>query len=226
MTDSQVMAQPISRRAVLIWGVVVAAVLALLAAYVCLPRYPDLTHFDPQAMARRESLMWRHYYEKRYFALFRDLYDVGRRQYGFSPLDSARLGYEAASAARSFQPSTSRAEAEAALPALRAYFRILARGAKQPVDIEDAARTELAWWQARREAATPDQYGAIVARVTTLLYGVDNEDVRRAGLLRAQAMEYRDAHGTNMTRADWMAIRGQLLSAYAALKKGVSAPTS
>src|SRR5581483_4382225 len=100
VTDSQVMAQPISRRAVLIWGVVVAAVLALVAAYVCLPRYPDLTHFDPQAMARRESLMWRHYYEKRYFALFRDLYDVGRRQYGFSPLDSARLGYEAASAAR------------------------------------------------------------------------------------------------------------------------------
>jgi hypothetical protein len=214
------------RRTRFIWLAVLAAVLVLGLNYVCLPRQADLTHFDPQAMARRETLMWRHYYQKRYFALFRDLYDVSRRQYRFSPLDSLRLAYEAASAARSFQPSNSRAEAEAALPALRTYFRLLARGAKHPIDIEDAARTELAWWQARREAATPEQYGAIVARVTALLYGIDNEDIRRSGLLRAQAMDYRDAHGANMTRADWAAIREQLLSAYAALKKGVSAPAS
>ncbi len=214
------------RRARLIWLSVFATLLALGAAYACLPRQADLNSFDPQAMARRETLMWRHYYQRRYFALFRDLYDVARRQYHFSPLDSLRIAYEAASAARSFQPSKSRAEAEAALPALRIYFRLLARGAKQPIDVEDAARTELAWWQARREAATPEQYGAIVARVTALMYGVDNEDIRRSGLLRAQAMEYRDAHGANMTRADWAAIRQQLLSAYAALKKGVSAPAS
>lgn len=225
MTETQVLPRSSFRTRLILWAVL-GAVVASAIAYVCLPRHADLTSFDPAAMARRESLMWRHYYQKRYFALFRDLYDMSRQQYHFSPLDSLRIAYQAASAARAFQPSTTRAEAEAALPALRSYFRILANGARHPVDVEDTARTELAWWQARREAATPEQYGAILARVATLLYGVDNEDVRRAGLLRAQAMQYRDAHAADMTRPDWAAVRSQLLSAYAALKKGVSAPTS
>ena len=55
--------------------------------------------------------------------------------------------------------------------------------------VEDAARTELAWWQARREAVPPEQYGAIIARVTTLLYGADGEEVRRSAVIRAKAMD-------------------------------------
>jgi hypothetical protein len=104
------------------------------------------------------------------------------------------------------------------------YFRILAGGAPAAVDVEDAARTELAWWQARREAVAPEQYGAIIARVSTLLYGVDTADVRRAGILRAQAMAYRDAHGDTMTEADWSAIENELQPAYGLLKKAVSSP--
>jgi hypothetical protein len=50
-------------------------------------------------------------------------------------------------------------------------------------------RTELAWWQALREAMPPQQFAAIIARVSTLLYGVDDADIRQS-LIRAQAMEY------------------------------------
>jgi hypothetical protein len=194
---------------------------ALAAAYICIPRHADLTRFDPGAMARLETSMWRHYYEKRYLSLFADLYDVARSEYGFSPLDSLQLAVAAASAAKSFQPSTSRAEAEAALPSLIAYFRILSQAAPAQIEIEDAAVTELAWWQARREAVTPEQYGPMIARVATLVYGVDGEDLRRSGLVRAQAMAYRDAHAATMSEADWAAIAAQLELAYGLLKKAL-----
>jgi hypothetical protein len=98
------------------------AVVALAAAYACWPRHADLTRFDPATMARLETEMWRHYYERRYLPLFGDLYDVSRREYGFSPLASMRIAVAAAQAAKTFQPSTSREEAEAALPYLDDRF--------------------------------------------------------------------------------------------------------
>lgn len=198
------------------------AVAAVAAAYAAIPRRADLAAFDPTEMARLETAMWRHYYEQRYFALFFDLYQVARREQGFSPLDSVRIALAAAHAARSFQPSTSRAQAEAAIPDLVAYFGLLARAAPVAVDRQEAARTELAWWQARREAASPEQYGAIIARASTLLYGVDNADIRRSGLVRAQAMDYRDARGADLTEADGSAIGDRLRLAYGLLKKAVS----
>jgi hypothetical protein len=197
---------------------------ALAAAYLCFPRHADLTNFDPNAMARLETSMWRHYYDKRYLPLLGDHYDVARREYGFSPLDSSRLAVAAARAAKAFQPSTSRAEAEAAMPALVGYFRILSDAVPAPIEVEDAARTELAWWQARREAVSPEQYGLIIARVATLVYGVDGEDLRRSGVVRAQAMAYRDARDANMSEADWSFIASQLELAYRLLKKALPPP--
>jgi hypothetical protein len=69
-----------------------------------------------------------------------------------------------------------------------------------------------------------EQYGPVIARVTTLLYGVDNADIRRSALVRAQAMEYRDVRGSAMTEADWLEVAGQLQLAYRLLKKAVSWP--
>ena len=202
----------------------IVAIVAAAVAYSVIPRRADLTRFDPAEMARRETSMWRHYYEERYFALFFDLYETARREQGFSPLDSARLAIAAARAAKAFQPSISRAGAEAAMPYLIGYFEILSRAAPVAVGTEDVARTELAWWQARREAVAPEQYGAMIARVSTLLYGVDNADIRQAGVLRARAMDYRDARSAGLTEADWSAVDRQLQVAYGLLKKAVSSP--
>ena len=100
----------------------IIAVVAATVAYSVIPRHADLTRFDPAEMARLETLASRHYYEKRYPPLFTDLYEMSRREQGFSPLDSVRLAVAAARAAKAFQPSTSRAEAEAAIPYLVDYF--------------------------------------------------------------------------------------------------------
>jgi hypothetical protein len=196
-------------------------ILAAASAYVCIPRHADLTSFAPDSVGRSEMLMWRHVDERRYFALFRDLYDFARRQYGFSPLDSLRFAVAIAGAARSFQASASPSGTDAALPWLVAYFRILASAAKIPFAVEDAARTELAWWQARHNAVPPEQYGLMIARVASIVYGVDGEDLRRSGVLRAQAMAYRDAHQGNMSSDDWRSVAAQLELAYVLLKKSL-----
>jgi len=75
-------------------------ILAALVAYAAIPRNADLTAFDPGETARLETLMWRHYYDKRFVALFAGLYALARDQDGFSPLDSARIAVAAAHAAR------------------------------------------------------------------------------------------------------------------------------
>jgi hypothetical protein len=202
------------------------AALALLAAglYAAAPWHADLSGFDAARMGEREMLMWRHYYERRYVALAADLYAGAHEDFGFSPWDSVRLAVAAADAARRFQPSRNAAEAQAALPSLVAYYRCLAGAAPQPVEPETAARAELAWWQARREAVPPAEYGLLIARVWTLLYGVEGGTVRAAGVVRAEAMAYRDAHATDITEHDWAVIADQLVQSYMRLKTAIARP--
>lgn len=204
---------------------VLLVLLAALGALAAVPRQADLTRFDPDKTARIETQMWRHYYDKRFVPLFADLYLLARDEQGFSPLDSARIAIAAARAARAFQPTTSRAEAQVAAPLLVDYFSVLARGAPEPVDVVTAARTELDWWQARRESVPPETYGLTIARVATLLYSVEGIEVESFGVFRAQAMAYRDAREGRMTEADWSAIETQLASAYRHLKQAVSRRT-
>jgi hypothetical protein len=109
-----------------------------------------------------------------------------------------------------------------ALPFLEEYFGLLARATPVPLDIEATARAELEWWQARREAIAPQTYGAMIARVSTLLYGRDSEKLREAGVLRAEAMATRDARDEAIVDADWSAIEMRLTEAYEILKREVS----
>jgi len=201
---------------------VLAAVL-LLAAFACWPRKADLRVFDPAGMARLETAMWRDYYEKRYGALFYHLYELSWTQFGFSPADSLRIALSAARAAKAFQPTRSRAEAAAALPELVVYYGLLKPAAPAAFDVEAVARLELDWWQARREAVGPRDYGRTIAEVAALTYGKSPDDpaIVASGVARAEAMAYRDARREGMTERDWAEIERQLLQAYKLLKAGI-----
>jgi hypothetical protein len=181
-----------------------AAALALGAAYAAIPRQADLRAFDPADMARLETAMWRDYYDKRYAALFYHLYESTRTQFGFSPFRSLHIAFSAADAARTFQPTRSRREADAALPALMAYYRDFVPAAPAAFDVAVAARLELDWWQARREAVTPQEYGLTIARVAALTYGrsADDDGIKRFGIARAEAMALRDVRGDHGGRLD------------------------
>jgi hypothetical protein len=217
--------RPKQRPKLRVTGAIVLAALAALVAYAAVPRNADLTAFDPAESARLETQMWRHYYDEHFAALLADLYWLAREQDGFSPLDSARIAYAAARAAKAFQPTPSRVEAQVAVGPLIEYFAVMARGAPEPVDIVTAARTELDWWQARRESAAAESYGLTIARVASLVYGVDDDDVREFGVIRAHAMDFRDARDKAITDADWSAIEQQLADAYRHLKRAVSRRT-
>ena len=203
--------------------IAVVLVAAAVAAYAGLPRKSDLRAFDAAEIARLETAMWRDYYEKRYPALFYHLYESSRREFGFSPLDSVRIALSAAQAAKAFQPTRSRDEADAALPFLVTYYGLLQPAAPSTFDANEAARRELDWWQARREKIGPRDYGRTVAAVAALTYGKprDQPDLVAFGIARAEAMAYRDARGEEITDADWSAIERQLRGAYERLRAGI-----
>jgi hypothetical protein len=165
--------------------------------------------------------MWRDYYNKHYIQLFWDVYASSRSEFRFSPLDSFRIALAAAHAAKLFQPTRSREEASVALPPLEVYFGLLRKGAPADFDPAKAAQLELDWWQARRENVPPADYGKTIAETTALIYGAENPAVSASGVLRAEAMAYRDARSGKMTDSDWRAISGQLTTAYGKLKEGI-----
>jgi hypothetical protein len=200
-----------------------ALVSATIGIYAAWPRHADLRRFEPADIARLETAMWRDYYDKRYVALFGHLYELSRTQFGFSPLDSFRIALSA-QAAKAFQPTRSRAAANAALPPLVTYYRLLASATPGGFDVEEAARLELDWWQARREAVGPEQYGVTVAHVAAITYGkpADDPSLLISGIGRAEAMAYRDARGQAMTDPDWSVIECRLRRAYRSLKVAVA----
>ena len=210
-----------SRKAIIL---TLAFVVVAIGAYAAWPRHADLRGFEPAEIARLETAMWRDYYDKRYVALFGHLYELSRTQFGFSPLDGFRIAWAAARAAKAFQPTRSREAADAALPPLVTYYRLLASATPGGFDIAEAAWLELDWWQARREAAGPQQYGVTIARVAAITYGkkADDPSLLTSGIGRAEAMAYRDARGQAMTDPDWSEIECRLRRAYRSLQAAVA----
>ncbi len=192
------------------------------AVYAFWPRTADLRGFDAAAVARLETAMWRDYYAKDYQALGKGLYSLYREEYHFSPADSAQLAYCAGKAAQVFQPTGSRAEAQAALPLLTRYYKIIRDRGGESFDPAKAAALELDWWQLRRESVAPAKYGEVVAQVTEEIFKVENEPVKKSAQLRAAMMRYRDdRRNGKMLPEDWTHIEKNLLAAYEALQEGV-----
>ena len=202
----------------------IALTVALLGAgWFFWPRKADMRGFDPDAMARVETKAWRHYYEKRWFALFADLYDGARHQYGFSPCDSVLLSFHAARSSWIFQPSRSREEAWQAVPALERYFRVIAKGAPPSFDVRRAAQTEIEWWQLRREGKTWQEYGRAIAVATGVVYGLPPEKLEPASSKRAEMMDARDNKRKSIDEDDWRSIEAGLRTAWRQIKDAVNA---
>lgn len=202
---------------------VVVAVLGVALGYALWPRRAHLRQFDPKAVARLETGMWKHYYDREYFKLCANLYRLNREQYGFSPWDSVSIAYYAAKAAAVFQPTRSRLEARRAQPLLARYFQVIATGSGEPFDAAKAAALELEWWQLRREDVALQRWSEVVASVTVEVYGASNEPVHLAAVLRAQMMQYLDERRVEpMAPSDWRHIEEGLVRSYEALKSGVN----
>jgi hypothetical protein len=176
--------------------------------------------FDPALLAGAETRMWQAYYAKDKEALGMELLTVMHEQFGLSYKNAYDLTMVLGRATMRFASGQSDYR-ETVLPGLVEFYtrtKELGGGKWNP---QEAAQAELDWWVARRTPGedSPEQVGAKIAHLYALLYGKTNEDIERAGLLRAQAAALRDQGQQN---ADWATIEALLLESYTALHTGVA----
>ena len=73
-------------------------------------------------------------------------------------------------------------------------------------------------------AEEPRSEGVTIAHVTGITYGkrADDPALVESGVVRAEAMAYRDARGQARAEHDWLEIEGRLLCAYQQLKAAIA----
>lgn len=180
------------------------------------PARTNIRRFDPQEVARLDTAMWRSYYSRERFLLFRQLSELLRTQYRLPWLRSNLTAYYAARAAFVFKDGKARIDYEKALPYLISFYTEIRKVSDVEFDVERAARLELEWWIIHRERARY-QAGDLeraLAEAAAEIYRVPAERMMEHARLRAEAMKIRDtkAEAGAVTEEDWKKI-GELLRA-------------
>ncbi len=176
-------------------------------------------NFDPKAVAKSETRMWKCYYEGKGAEMAMEMLFILREQMGASFRTAAAVVDPMARGAMAFASATGEYEREV-LPKLEEAYTRLEAACKKNWNVRELAEAELDWWAARRnpDTSAPEIVGAKIAHLYALIYGQTNPQIERAGLLRAQAADLRDAGGPN---AVWPAIEKMLVDSYTALHDGI-----
>ncbi len=177
--------------------------------------------FDPQAVAKSETRMWQCYYAGKGAEMAMEMVFILREQMGASFRTAAAVVEPMARGAMAFANATGDYERDV-LPKLEEAYARLAKACGKNWNARELAKAEMDWWVARRNPDTrdPEIVGAKIAHLYALIYGQTNPQIERAGLLRAQAADLRDAGGPD---ADWPTIEKMLLDSYTALHAGIQA---
>ena len=186
----------------------------------------DLADFDPHAVARLETAMWRSYYAHERVRLFAELSELLRTQYHLGVRSSCVGAYHAARAAVVFQGGHGRADYERALPELQSFYSLIRKGSSVPFEVDDVARRELEWWIVHRERAQ-HQRGDLERALASLQAGIYQQpeatfaDHARA---RAEAMVICDEGNESgfVTEREWMRIGILLDRSWGSLRASVS----
>jgi len=170
----------------------------------------DLREFDPDAVARLETDMWRSYYDRRQVLLFLQLAKALRTQYHAPFLRSNVIAFRGAKAAFVFKDGKNRSDYERALPDLIRYYGWIRRNSSTSFDVNQAARLELEWWIIHRERDkyTRQDLDRSLAELQAAIYKMPAEKFAEHGQLRAEAMLIRDdkwAAG-GVSESDWAHI--------------------
>ena len=204
---------------------VLVGIVAWATADLLLPERSSLRRFDPEEVARLENSMWRAYYERREFALFRDMTTLLRREYHMPPRATV-TAFHAARAAFVFKRGRERQDYELALPALRRYYRQLLRISDTPFDVEQVSRLELEWWIVHRERQQhdPGDLPRTLAELQAAIYRLDVARFTEHAQLRAEAMTIRDdqAAAGGVTESDWSRIQELLRDSFITLHAAVN----
>jgi hypothetical protein len=208
----------------------IAALLLVLPGWVLLdlygPRQARIRNFDANEVARQDTAMWRSYYGRQRFLLFRQLSALLRTQYNLPFLRSNLVAFHAARAAFVFKDGHSRADYEKALPDLRSFYAEIRKVSDVPFDAERAAQLELEWWiiHRQRESQQEGDLARALADLSAEIYQVPAERLMEHARLRAEAMKMRDnqAEAGGVTEADWQKIDELLHASWKSLKAAVN----
>ena len=163
--------------------------------------------------------MWKAYYDKRNARLFADLVTLTHEQNRYPWARAVWAGFHFARAAATF--AKLRGEYEQVLPDLEVAYRLARDWTHAGFDPAAVTRAELAWWVARRVPGedSPEQVGALIARLNALLYEVPADRVLVASTLRARAGRLRDEGGAD---AEWAEVGRLLRESYRSLHAAVN----
>lgn len=209
------------RRLLAALTIMLAALLAWAAVDIYAPRRTDIRRFDPQEVARLDTAMWRSYYSRERFRLFRQLSELLRTQYRLPFLRSNLTAYHAAKSAFIFKDGKSRADYEKALPSLISFYTELRKVSNIEFNVERAARLELEWWIIHRERDKyqPADLERALAELAAEIYRVPADKMMEHARLRAEAMKIRDtkAEQGGVTEEDWQKITELLRASWQSL---------
>jgi len=206
------------------WLLGVLLLVVWLATDLFIPRKHSIRQFDPTAVARLETAMWRSYYDKNPALLFWQLAGGLREQFHAPFWRSFVLGFQATKAAFVFKRGQSNADYQRALPELITYYGNIQELTVEPFTIPDMAREELNWWIVHRQRDRYSYADLASALDTTaaVLYRQPVAEFTRYGQLRADAMRLCDEAGRGATEADWQRIEQRLNQAWGDLHRVVA----
>jgi len=200
----------------------------LLVSSTVIATPPRIKDFDPKKVAAAEAQMWKAYYDGAYAELAISLVKIMVAQFNVPYSKAISISIPTASAARKFHRLSYGASDASyqrnVVPDLTVSYQRLKRAAQQQHWRPGAlAQAELAWWLARRQQhSRKEQYvGDKIAELYQLLYGVSNDNIKRAAFLRAQAAHMRDQQ-SNRNGVDWKSIEDRLALSYHFLKLGIN----
>jgi len=212
------------------WLIFIGTVVVLLAGWIIhdltSTERHSLRQFDPHAVARLETEMWRSYYGRNRLKLAEELVELLREQYHL-PFWKSVVGAEhAARAAAVFQDGHNRAEYERALPDLVSYYALIHDCGEEPFLVEKTAKRELEWWIIHRERAQRPRtdLDRSLADLQAEIYQQPQEQFAEHARARAEAMLIRDdrQEAGVVTEQDWSRIGALLDTSWSSLQRAVS----
>lgn len=192
---------------------------------------------DVQALAAEETEAWKAYYAKDPRGLYHHFSRLLTLQYGLQESDpktvSVTQQFVVALAAFGAMPAHSTIETynSIVLPLLTASYETLKQIVGATWNAADVAKSDLAWWVARRDPKTntPEIVAEKMTKFYELLYGKNGgHHFSKAAYLRASAARYRDLCKVDWSidQEDWAIIRTMLEKSYTELSLELDADHS
>ena len=155
--------------------------------------------FDPRRVGGWECRAWAAYYRRRWLEVLVASVALVRAGFGMPWPATLRGSWLVLRANQAWAPYPDN-DPDRARRLMERFYRLLAGTEGRPLDATEAARREVAWWAAHRQAQRggddPDEaYRPVVdalVELYTFLYGCSGEEARPAAVLRARAMDVSD----------------------------------